>query len=98
MISRKYEIEKQVIGRDPDVEKSGRILNRVIEWNRGCITIEAGQRHVREIRKKASSWNERITLRLHAPWKGGMRVAQEGMKARWRTDAEGDRPRQCERW
>ena len=28
MISRKYEIKKQVIGEDTDLEKSGRILNR----------------------------------------------------------------------
>ena len=34
MISRTYEIKKQVIGEDADVEKSGRILNRVIEWSR----------------------------------------------------------------
>ena len=51
MISKKYEIRKQVLGRDPDLEKSGRILNRVIEWDRGGITIEADQRHVREIMK-----------------------------------------------
>ena len=51
MISRKYEIKKQVIGRDPDFGKSGRILNRVIEWNRDGITIEADQRHVRETLK-----------------------------------------------
>ena len=30
MISRKYEIQKQVIAEDPDLEKSGRILNRVV--------------------------------------------------------------------
>ena len=51
MISRKYEIKKQVIGEDPDFEKSGRILNRVIEWDRDGITIVADQRHVREILK-----------------------------------------------
>ena len=34
-----------------DLEKSGRILNRVIEWDRDGITIEADQRHVREIMK-----------------------------------------------
>ena len=45
------EIEKQVIGEDPDLEKSGRILNRVIAWNRDGITIEADQRHGREILK-----------------------------------------------
>ena len=51
MISKKYEIKKQVIGEDPDLEKSGRILNRVIKWNRKGITIETDQRHVREIMK-----------------------------------------------
>ena len=51
MISKKYEIKKQVLRRDPDFEKSGRILNRVIEWDRDGITIEPDQRHVREILK-----------------------------------------------
>ena len=32
MIYKKYEIKKQVFGRDPNLEKSGRILNRVIGW------------------------------------------------------------------
>ena len=51
MISRKCEIKKQVSGEDPDLEKSGRVLNRVNEWDRDGITIEADQRHVREILK-----------------------------------------------
>ena len=51
MTSRRYEIKKQVIGEDPEIEKSGRILNRVIEWGRDGITIEADQIHVREILK-----------------------------------------------
>ena len=51
MISRKYEIKKRVIGEDPDLEKSGRILHRLIEWDRHGITIEADQRHVREMLK-----------------------------------------------
>ena len=55
MMTKKYEIKKQVIGEDPDLEKSGRILNRFIEWNRDGITIEADQRHVREILKKVLS-------------------------------------------
>ena len=79
----KYEIKKQVFGRDLDLEKSGRILNRVIEWDRDGITIEADQRHVREI--MASSWSERTTLPLHVMWKGEMR-------ARGRTDADEDKP------
>ena len=41
--------KKQVIGEDSDLEESGRILNRVIERDRDGITIEADQRHVREI-------------------------------------------------
>ena len=48
MISKKYEIKKQVIGEDPDLGKSGKILNRVIEWNRDGFPIEADQRHVRK--------------------------------------------------
>ena len=47
----KYEIKKQVIGEDADFEKSGSILIRVIEWCRDGITIEADQRHVREMLK-----------------------------------------------
>ena len=49
MISRKHEIKKQVIGKDAGLEESGRTWNRVIEWRRAGITIEADQRHVREI-------------------------------------------------
>ena len=48
MISKRYENKKQVIGEDPDLEKSGRILSRVIKWNHNGITIEADQRHVRK--------------------------------------------------
>ena len=51
MISRKYEIKKPVIWEDPDLEKSGRKLNRVVEWDLDGITFEADQRHVREILK-----------------------------------------------
>ena len=48
-MSRKYEIKKQMIGEGADLDKSGRKLIRVIEWGRDGITIEADQRHVREI-------------------------------------------------
>ena len=75
-ISRKYEIKKQVIGRDPDLEKSGRIFNRVIEWNRDGIT----RPETRQVdTQKASNWNMRITLRLHVLWTGRMRTAHEMM-------------------
>ena len=49
MKSRKCEIKKQVTGEDADLEKIGRIVNRVIKWGRDGITIEADQRHVREM-------------------------------------------------
>ena len=51
MISGTYEIKKQVIGEDADLEQFGRILNRVVKWGRDGITIEADQRHIREILK-----------------------------------------------
>ena len=92
MRSRKFEIKNHEIGEDPDLEKSGRMLNRVIEWDRDGITIEADQRHVRE-KRDILSWNEQITQRLHAPWKERMRAAQKKLKARERTDADRDRPR-----
>ena len=38
-------------GKDADFEKSGRILNRVNEWGCDGITMEADQRHVREVLK-----------------------------------------------
>ena len=47
MIPKNYEVKKQVIGEDPDLEKSGRILNRVVKWNHNGTTIEADQRRVR---------------------------------------------------
>ena len=62
---------------------SGGILNRVIECDRDGITIEADQRHVREIMKGLE--RERTTLRLHVLWKGEM-------KTRGRTDADEDKP------
>ena len=55
MSSKRYEIKKQVLGGDLDLEKSGRILNRVIEWDRDGSTIEADLRHVREIMPRAGA-------------------------------------------
>ena len=55
MTARKCEMHKQVVGEDDGcLEKRGRILNRVMKWKRGGITIEADQRHVREILKDLS--------------------------------------------
>ena len=50
MIARRYEIKRKVIGEDAEHEKSGRILNRVIKWERGGITVEADP-NVRETHK-----------------------------------------------
>ena len=60
MKPKRYEIKKQVIGEDPDLEKSGRILNRVIARNHDGITM-ADQRH-----------SERISPRHRVPWRGRM--------------------------
>ena len=51
LISKKNEIQKRVMGEDANLEKIGRILNRVTTWGRDGITIEAGQRHVTEMYK-----------------------------------------------
>ena len=66
MISRKYEIKKQVIGEDTDLETSESILNRVIE----CVVTASQQWRIRDTSgryRRIFYWNERITLRLHAP-------------------------------
>ena len=51
MTTRILEIKKQVTGEDADLEKSGRVLIRVLKWCSDGITIEADQRHVQEIEK-----------------------------------------------
>ena len=45
MISREYGIRKQVIGEEPDLEKSGRILNRAspLRQSRGCDSMCRGK-------------------------------------------------------
>ena len=88
MISRKYEIKKQVLGEDPDLEKSGRILSRVIEWNCDGIAIEADMRHVREILKDLAL--ERAN-HIGTPCAVD-RTAQEIMKAGRGVDADRPRP------
>ena len=83
MISKKEEIKKQVIRDDPDLEKSGRILNRVIEWNHNGIKIEADQKVLS--RSKRTHWN--------SMWCG-----KDGMKARWRVGADRNRPQAEHEW
>ena len=79
MVSKRHEIKKQVIGEDPDLEKSGRILSRVIAWNRDGITIEADQRHVREILKglELERANHSAT-----PWTGRMKARESSNEHR----------------
>ena len=84
-ISRKYGIKKQTIGEGADLDKSGRVLNRVIEWGRDGITIEADQRHVREILRGLE-----LALRLHVLWKTIARAMQGMMKARERIHGDVD--------
>ena len=67
MISRKFEIKKQGTGEDADLEKIGRIFNRVIKWARDDITIEADQRHVREMLKDLEL-EQAIHAATHATW------------------------------
>ena len=86
MMSRNYEIKKQVIGDDPDLEKTGRILNRVIEWGRETASR---LRRIRDTSGRCSrilNWIKRITQRLHATWTRIMRTMQEAMEARERTN------------
>ena len=82
MISRKHESEKQVKGEDADLEKSGRLLNRVIEWSRR-ITIEADHRHVREMLKDLEL--ERANHSKNRPWsrrnENFFRIRNEGQAA-----------------
>ena len=79
--SKRYEIMKQVIGEDRDLKKSGRMLNRVIEWGRDGITLAADQRHVREMVKALDL--ERANHRA-TPWsverKKGSNSRSEGSK------------------
>ena len=101
MISKKYEIKKQVLGGDPDLEKSGRILNRVIEWDRDGITIEADQRHVREIMKfleleRANHSATPCAVERRDESKGENRCGRGQTKYRWNDmndDDNRDRPR-----
>ena len=101
MISKKYEIKKQVLGRDPDLEKSGRILDRVIEWDRDGITVEADQRHVREIMKgleleRANHSATPCDVERRDESKGENRCGRGQSKYRWNDmndDDNRDRPR-----
>ena len=88
MISLKLEIKKQMMSEDTDLENSGRILNRVIEWGSDGITSEADQRHVREslkeldlralVRKKRGKGENRVNKdRLRLSTTGTTRVSAD---------------------
>ena len=87
-ISRKYEIKKQMIGDCADLDKSGRILNRVIEWGRNGITIEADQRHVSEILRGLEL--ERANPAATPCAVENNREGREMMIARERIDGDGN--------
>ena len=93
MTSRKDEIKKQVIGEDPNLEKSGRKLNRFIDWIRDGITIEADQRHVREILKGLELERANHSAASMRRGEEGLRTAPERMEARGRINVDRDRPR-----
>ena len=106
MVSRKYEIKKQVIGEDPDLDKSGRMLNRVIEWDRDGVTKEADQRHVREILKgleleRANHSATPCGVERRDESKGENRCRRERTKTKHRWDGvndddDKDRPQMAE--
>ena len=93
-----------MIGEDPDLEKSGRILNRVIEWGGGGITIETDQTHVREILKgleleranhtatpcAAESKNEGNARNDERKGENGRGQRQAQTKHEWDDVSEGD--------
>ena len=78
-----------MVGEDADLEKIGRILNRVIKWSLDGITIEADQIHVREM-LRIVNWNKRIAHRLFVTWLRRMKTMQEVMEPRWRTNVNRD--------
>ena len=84
--------QTQVIGGDADLEKSGRILNRVIQWGRDVITVEADQRDVREVLKDLElerANHSETPCAVERKDEGGARTDESKV----RTDADKDKPR-----
>ena len=76
-----------MIGEDPDLEKSGRILNGIV-----AASIEADQRHVREILKGLElerAKSSATPCAVEGKDEGGARR----VKARERINVDRDRPR-----
>ena len=91
MISKRYEIRKQVIKGDPDLEKSGRILNRVIEWDRDG-TFERDNEGLELERANYSATPCAVDRRDES--KGAIQCGRGQTKRRWDdvNDGSGDRP------
>ena len=79
-----------MIGEDADLEKSGRILNRVIEWRRGGITTEADQRHVSGILNLDSACANDSATACAVDRKKGNNA--RGDETKWRTCGEQGQP------
>ena len=50
-ISKIYETKTQIMGGDPDMPKSVKVLNRTISWTTAGLWVEADPRHVSEVIK-----------------------------------------------
>ena len=56
MLEAKYNIKVNIIGEAPELEKEGRILNRIIRWHPGRgVSYEADPRHAEEIIKSTGA-------------------------------------------
>ena len=90
------------LGGDLDLEKSGRIRNSVVEWDRDGITIEADQRHVRGVMKGLERANHSATpcaVERRDESKGDNRCGRGQTKRRWdvvNDDDNRDRPRMAD--
>ena len=52
----RYEVKVQIMGEAPDLAKEVKILNRTLRWERKGISIEADQRHAREVVEALELW------------------------------------------
>ena len=55
-LEEKYQIKVNIIGEAPDLEKEGRILNRIIRWHTGRnVSYEVDPRHAEDIIKSTGA-------------------------------------------
>ena len=83
----------EVVGEDADLEKSGRILSRVIDLGCDVITIEVDQRHVREMLKglELERANHAAT-RCNMDEKNESNSRSDGSKGRTNVNRDGAKP------